>query len=230
MLLQICSLIPHVTRLSLQVHAADRRSVSSGNGYRLLFTCQARPSRVMALDAVRESSLLQDAAITISKHSHLRDQDAQTVSASDQLDTVRKEDKFFEVEMTVREDELDEYGVVNNAVYVSYIHRGRDLLLEKLGFGVGCWAAMGKAMALSELNLKYFAPLKSGDRFVVKIKPVKIKGTRMIIHHMVEMLPERKLVLEAKGTVVFLNKDYRPTRVFPELSAKTRAMFTCMER
>ena len=26
--------------------------------------------------------------------------------------------------MTVQDDDLDEYGVVNNAIYASYIHRG----------------------------------------------------------------------------------------------------------
>ncbi|TVT99987.1 hypothetical protein EJB05_54614 [Eragrostis curvula] len=223
------SLTHHVACLYPQLRTADGRSFSSGNGYRRLLTSRGRIGRVTAADAVQKSSLLGDAAITISKQSRMLDQDAQAVSTFDQLDTARKEDKFFEVEMTVRDDELDEYGVVNNAVFLSYIHRGRDLLLEKLGFSLGCTAAMGKATAVSELNLKYFAPLKSGDTFVVKIKPMQIKGVRMIIYHKVETLPERKLVLEAKGTVVFVNKDYRPARVFPELSDKVRAMFTCME-
>ncbi|CAD6260057.1 unnamed protein product [Miscanthus lutarioriparius] len=140
--------------------------------------------------------------------------------------TVRK-DMFFEVEMKVRDDELDEYGVVNNAIYASYLHSGRDVLLEKLGISVDYWTSTGKAMALFELNLKYFAPLRSGDRFVVKVKPVQIKGVRMIVEHKIEALPDRKLVLEGRATVVCLNKDFRPTRVFPELSARAKEVFSC---
>ncbi|TVT99988.1 hypothetical protein EJB05_54615 [Eragrostis curvula] len=141
----------------------------------------------------------------------------------------RKEDRVFEVEMQVQDDDLDPYGVVSNAIYASYIHRGRDVLLEYLGIGVGYWAATGNALAISELNLKYFAPLRSGDRFVVKMWPEKIKGVRLVIRHLIETLPDGKLALDARATIVFLNKDYRPTRVFPEVAAKAWEMFGCKE-
>ena len=35
-----------------------------------------------------------------------------------------------------------------------------------------------------------------------------------------------QLVLEATATVVCLNKDYRPTRVFPEVASKLRRFFS----
>ncbi|XP_072151400.1 acyl-acyl carrier protein thioesterase TE3, chloroplastic-like [Setaria viridis] len=147
-------------------------------------------------------------------------------TASNQLTTMRK-DRFFEIEMEVRDDELDEYGVVNNAIYASYLHSGRDVMLEQLGISVDYWTSTGNAMALSELNLKYFAPLRSGDKFAVKVKPIQIKGVRIIVEHIIETLPHRKLVLEGRATAVCLNKDFRPTRVFPELSASLMEVFSC---
>ncbi|CAN6235866.1 unnamed protein product [Urochloa humidicola] len=148
-------------------------------------------------------------------------------TASKQLIASINKDRFFEVEMEVREDELDEYGVVNNAIYASYLHSGRDVMLEKMGISVDYWTSTGNAMALSELNLKFFAPLRSGGRFVVKVKPIQIKGVRIIVEHMIETLPDRKLVLKGTATAICLNKNFRPTRVFPELSASLMEAFSC---
>ncbi|KAG2660341.1 hypothetical protein PVAP13_1KG429900 [Panicum virgatum] len=137
-----------------------------------------------------------------------------------------KGDKFFTVEMTVRDCELDHYGVVNNAVYAAYIEKAREELACSLGISRCSIASTGNAMALSDLKLNYFAPLKRGARFVVMVRVVQIKGARMVVEHFIETLPERKLVLEATATVVCLNKDYRPTRVFPEVASKLRRFFS----
>ena len=41
-----------------------------------------------------------------------------------QLDSKLRVDKYFEVEMTVQDCELDKYEVVNNAIYACYIEKG----------------------------------------------------------------------------------------------------------
>ncbi|TVT99986.1 hypothetical protein EJB05_54613 [Eragrostis curvula] len=218
---------PHVTVLSPQLCATDGRTFSSDRCHRLVLTVSSRgrahPGRVAAhIVAAAEPFLLHDAATcNPSRHAQLTN--------ANQLTTTRMGDKVFEVDMQVHDYDLDPYGVVRNAIYASYIHRGRDLMLEYLGIGVEYWAATGNAMAVSELDLKYFAPLRSGDRFVIKMWPEKIKGVRLVIRHLIETLPDGKLVLDAKATIVFLNKEYRPTRVFPEVVAKAWEMFACKE-
>uniref|UniRef100_A0A8R7TQK3 Thioesterase domain-containing protein n=2 Tax=Triticum urartu TaxID=4572 RepID=A0A8R7TQK3_TRIUA len=135
-------------------------------------------------------------------------------------------DKFFQVEMTVRDNDLDQYGVVNNAIYVAYIHNAREELAASIGFSMASVARTGNAMALLELNLKYFKPLLRGAKFVVKVRVVQIKGARILVEHFIETLPDHELILEATATVVCLNKDYRPTRVFPEMSSKLQQFFS----
>ncbi|KAF7049027.1 hypothetical protein CFC21_101104 [Triticum aestivum] len=138
-------------------------------------------------------------------------------------------DKFFELEMTVHDSELDQYGVVHNAMYVVYIHKAREEMAASIGFSMTSIASSGNAMAVLELNLKYFKPLLRGAKFVVKVRLVQIKGTRILVDHIIETLPNRELVLEATATVVCLNKDYRPTRVFPEMSFKLRRFFSSQD-
>ncbi|CAN6245434.1 unnamed protein product [Urochloa humidicola] len=132
---------------------------------------------------------------------------------------------YFSVEMTVRDCEIDHYGVVNNAVYADYIEKAREELASRLGISRSSIASTGKAMALSELRLNYLAPLKRGARFVVKVR-IEIKGARMFVEHFVETLPERKVVMEATATAVCLNEDYRPTRVIPEVASKVVRFFS----
>lgn len=138
----------------------------------------------------------------------------------------RDEDKFCLVEMEVRDCELDQYGLVSSDVYVDYLENAREVFASRLGIGRDSIARTGNALALSEQKLNYYTPLKRGARFVVMVRVVQIKGARMVLEHFVETLPpERKLVLEATATVVFLDKDYRPTRVFPEVASKMRLHF-----
>ncbi|KAG8088182.1 hypothetical protein GUJ93_ZPchr0010g9331 [Zizania palustris] len=130
------------------------------------------------------------------------------------------EDKFFDVEMSVRDDELDEYDVVNNAFYSSYLHDCRHIFLENHGIGVDYCKSKGILFALSELNLKFITPLRKGDRFVVKTRIIQMKGIRLVIEHLIKKLPDHQAVLNARGTIVCLDNNYRPTRIFPELESQ----------
>ncbi|KAK1618666.1 hypothetical protein QYE76_024183 [Lolium multiflorum] len=134
--------------------------------------------------------------------------------------------KFFELEMSVRESELDQYGVVNHVIYPVYIDNAREQLLTGLGVSSASVVCAGNAMALSELNLKYRTPLRRGAKFVVGVRIVQIKGARIRFEQFIETLPDRELVLEVTGTAVCLNKDHRPTRVFPEMSSKLQQFFS----
>ncbi|KAF6260808.1 HotDog domain-containing protein [Scenedesmus sp. NREL 46B-D3] len=124
------------------------------------------------------------------------------------------------VVMEVRDYELDQFQVVNNATYASYVQHGRHKALASLGIPVEQFQQQGTLMALSALSLSYKAPLRAGDTFYVTTAIAQVSAARVVIDHTVQQVTGHQggqdkpvVACQATATVVFLDENYKPVRV-----------------
>lgn len=116
-------------------------------------------------------------------------------------------DKYcFNIEMEVRDYELDTEQIVNNANYLHYMEHTRHKFCEQAGVAFIELHNSGIDAVVRKIEIEYIASLRSGERFVSALN-LERKGARFIFHQAI-MKPGGDIVTRADVTVVIL-KDGR---------------------
>lgn len=76
----------------------------------------------------------------------------------------------FSLDFEVRDYECDLQGIVNNSVYFNYLEHCRHSYLKFMGFDFAELTKEGINLVVAEANMKFRAPLVSGDKFTVYLK------------------------------------------------------------
>lgn len=109
----------------------------------------------------------------------------------------------FELEMKVRDYEVDYEGIVNNAVYLNYMEHTRHEFCENAGLSFAKMHESGIDPVLRCAEVDYIHPLRSGDRFISCLKMTR-EGARFIFVQAIYRLPDHQQILRARITVASL--------------------------
>lgn len=115
----------------------------------------------------------------------------------------------FQLEMEVRDYELDCEQIVNNANYLHYLEHTRHKFCQAAGYPFIEMHEKGIDAVVRKLEMTYMSPLKSGDSFLSCLN-LERKGPKFIFYQDIIKLNGEKII-EAVVTIVAL-KDGKLTR------------------
>jgi acyl-CoA thioester hydrolase len=121
----------------------------------------------------------------------------------------------------VRFRDLDMFGHVNNAVYLTYLESARLAWWTRV---TGRPDLRDVTMILARTEIDYRRPVGFGERLRVGVRCVSMRRSSFVLAFRVEAESGGALVAEARKVLV--HYDYsagRPTPIPPELRAQIRA-------
>ena len=111
---------------------------------------------------------------------------------------------IFELEFLVRDYECDLLGVVNNAVYQHYLEHTRHEFMHSAGINFGKLCEEGIDPIVTRVEIDYKFPLRSRDKFVVRMNLRREGRLRFVFDQDIYREPDEKIILKAKVTGVCL--------------------------
>jgi acyl-CoA thioester hydrolase len=108
----------------------------------------------------------------------------------------------FSLEFSVRDYECDLQGIVNNATYQNYLEHARHEFMVSKGISFAKLHQEGIDLIVTRVEIDYKFPLKSHDKFVVKINIRRQGNLRLIFEQDIFRVPDEKLIVHAVATGV----------------------------
>lgn len=118
---------------------------------------------------------------------------------------------LYELELAVRDYELDLQGIVNNSNYQRYFEHARHEFLFSKGIDFAGLYLDGKDLVVVRIEIDYKFPLRSRDRFKVAVRIEREGSLKIVFDQAIFRIPDQKLIAAAKVYGVCLNHG-RPVR------------------
>ena len=112
----------------------------------------------------------------------------------------------YGLEFVVRDYECDLQGVVNNANYQHYLEHARHEFLISKGVSFVDLHDEGTDLIVTRVEIDYKYPLRSRDKFIVRLNIQREGNARLVFIQDIFRLPDEKHVAHAEVTGVATRK------------------------
>ncbi len=113
--------------------------------------------------------------------------------------------EFLETTFYVRFAETDLMGIVHHSVYVVWMEEGRSDFMRRKGFTFDQWEAANIGFAVSEMNLRYRAPARYGERVTVRTRVESLRSRQIVFGYEIVNADTRQELVT--GTVKLIAVD-----------------------
>ena len=126
------------------------------------------------------------------------------------FDLTRK-DFSYSYNVATRWKDMDSYGHVNNATYLTYFEDARVVMINK-------WKLKPKSLIVASIKVDYLKQIKHPAKLEVWAKVSKVGGSSFdILSYIFEEGKDTPLAASTIVVVCFDYKKQKPLRVFPQI-------------
>ena len=125
------------------------------------------------------------------------------------------DEKIVETTFYVRFAETDLMGIVHHSSYVVWMEEGRSDYMRSIGFTFDQWEKAGIGFAVSELNVRYYAPARYGERVTVRTWVESLRSRQIVFGYEIVNADSRQRLVT--GAVKLITVDQQGNvRVMPD--------------
>lgn len=116
---------------------------------------------------------------------------------------------IFEYQVLIRENHLDSFGHVNNAVYVQLYEEARWDFITKNGFGLDVVQQHQKGPVLLDLQVRFKREIKNRELIKITSQTIEIRNSKIMKLEQKMFKADGKIASEALFTVGFFDLKER---------------------
>ena len=130
-----------------------------------------------------------------------------------------------QIKFRVLYSDTDKMGYMYYGQYAKYLEMGRVEALRSIGLSYKSMEDTGVMLPVLDLKLKYLKPLYYDDEVTLYTKVCNMPGTRIYFEYEFKN-PQGELTTLAETTLVFIDRNGKPTMIPENFKSKIKTYFS----